>query len=51
MILMKAGVNTKVVSNRLRRSCVQITLYYYTHIDEEVQRSTSEMLANFLHGA
>ena len=50
-ILMKAGVNAKVVSDRLGHSRVQIILDYYTHIDEEVQRSTSEMLVNFLHGA
>lgn len=50
-ILMKAGVNAKVVSDRLGQSRVQITLDYYPDIDEEVQRRTSEMLANFLHGA
>ena len=49
-ILMKAGVNAKIVSDRLGHSRVQVTLDYYTHIDEEVQRKTSEMLADFLHG-
>jgi integrase len=49
--IIKAGVNVKVVSDRLGHSRVQITLEYYTRIDDEVQRSTSEMLAKFLHGA
>jgi integrase len=35
-ILMKSGVNVKVVSDRLGHSRVQITLDYYTHLDEEV---------------
>ena len=47
-ILMKAGVDAKIVSDRLGHSRVQITLDYYTHIDEEVQRNTSEMLADYL---
>ncbi|MDG4656915.1 tyrosine-type recombinase/integrase [Ectobacillus antri] len=48
-ILMKAGVNAKVVADRLGHSRVQITLDYYTHTDEEVQKQTSEILAGFLH--
>lgn len=50
-ILMRMGVNARVVADRLGHSRIQVTLDYYTHIDEEIQKETSEMLASFLNGA
>lgn len=48
-LLMKQGINPKIVSERLGHANVGITLDIYTHTDLEMQRESADMLGEVLN--
>lgn len=47
-LLMKQGINPKIVSELLGHANVSITLDIYSHTDLEMQRESAESLENLL---
>ena len=48
--LIAAGINSKVVSERLGHSNVTITLQTYTHVSQELQKQASEEIDKAVSG-
>lgn len=47
-LMLKAGVNMKVASERLGHTTIGITMDLYSHIDEELQRDAADKLNNII---
>ena len=49
-MLLMAGVNIKIVSQRLGHSSVSFTLDTYGHVIDEMERSAADMMGTLLYG-
>ncbi len=49
-LALRAGVQHKVVSERLGHSTVQTTLDIYSHVSEDLDREAAEAVAELLYG-